>query len=315
MDIVNETRLLYKKYGQSKPMNFEKELCYFLQRNFKGEQDLLIIFQTSPCYSHCKFCNLSNRVKCNGIGITNQFYYVINQLKHSLSVLDRITLSNNGSILDSRTVPFSELLNIIKSISLIRNISTIVLETDLRYINITLLKELQSYAGDMKINILTGFETLDEEILLNVLGKNRKKSDFEQKLDIIAECNCDFTAYILYKPTQDMNDNEAYIEAKQSALYLINECEKRKVQLTLRINPMFAAVGTEWAQKALDSSVYSPPHISEIFKLALELNDKVPTYIGLSTENKDEKWGSYRIHSDVTQELLIEMINFNHGKN
>lgn len=314
MDIVQKTKKLYKEFGQSKSMEIENEPCYFLQRNFKGEQDMLIIFKTPPCNSHCKFCNLSNREWNEGLDITKQFAFVVEQLKHSLSVLDRVTLSNNGSILDPATVPFTELEKIIQAITQVRNITTIVLETDLKYVNETLLKNLQQIAGKTKLNILTGFETLDERVMLQTLGKCRNQNEFENKLSIIADCKCDFTAHILYKPSQNMNDEEAYIEAKSSALYLIEECKNRNIRLTLRINPMFAAIGTVWAEKALQTPSYSPPKISDVYHLALELNKYVTTYIGLSTENKNEEWGSYRIHHDLTQNLLLDIIHFNGRK-
>lgn len=314
MDVVQKTKQLYKMYGQSKSMIIEKEPCYFLQRNFKGDQDMLIIFKTPPCHSHCKFCNLSDRKWNGGLGIIDQFTFVIEQLKHSLSVLDRVTLSNNGSILDSQSVSIIEINKIIQAITQIRNISTIVLETDLKFINISLLNEIRQIADNVKLNLLTGFETLDENLMIEILGKKRVKSVFEHKLDIIADCGYDFTAHILYKPSPKMSDEDAYVEAKLSAFYLIEECEKRNINLTLRLNPMFAAIGTEWTKKALKTPYYSPPKISDVYSLALELEKKVSTYVGLSTENKDEKWGSYRINSDFTHELLLDIIHFNERK-
>jgi len=311
LDIVQETKQIYKLYGQSKSMETKDEPCYFLQRNFKGDQDLLIIFKTLPCRAHCKFCNLSDREWTDGMSITDQFAYVVNQLKHSLSVLNRVTLSNNGSILDFETVSLPKIMEVVQAITQIRNISTIVLETDLKYIEKSLLRDLQQISGKVRLNILAGFETLNENIMLETLGKHRTKAEFERQLDVLAEAGCDFTSYILFKPSQFMTDNEAYEEAKRSAYYLIEECEKRKLKLTLRINPMFAAHGSEWKVLAEQTSSYSPPRISDVFSLALELDKCVPTYLGLSTENKSEEWGSYRVHPDFTRNLLLDIIHFN----
>lgn len=314
MDIIQETKRLYKKYGQSKSMKIEEEPCFFLQRNFKGEQDMLIIFKTLPCQNHCKFCNLSEKRWHSNISVVEQFYYVVNKLKHSLSVLDRVTLSNNGSILDSKAVPLADLVLIIQALTQIKNVSTIVLETDIRFVNEDLLNYLQRVAGDVKLNILIGFETLDDKIRNDTLGKHKKLVEYERCLDTIANCNCDFTSHILYKPSQFMTDEEAYTEAKQSALYLINECNIRNINLTLRINPMFAATGTAWSEVAKKNSTYMPPKISDVYSLALELERYIPTYIGLSTEDKEEKWGSYRVRSDFNRDLLLKMIHFNSKK-
>jgi len=51
--------------------------------------------------------------------------------------------------------------------------------------------------------------------------------------------------------------------------------------------------------------------LSEVFTFAKELNRRVSTYIGLSTEGKSEKWGSYRSNADCTRELLLAVIKFN----
>lgn len=313
MDIIKNTKYLYKKFGQSKPMVGE-ESCFFLQRNFKGEQDLLIIFNTLPCQMHCKYCNLSNRKRNEASNIIEQFAYAIEELKHSLSVLDRVTLSNNGSILDLKVIAFTDLINILQAITQIKNVSTVVLETDLKFVNDTIIEQLNKILGEVKINILTGFETLNEEILTNILGKKRRLKEFEERLDLIAKYGCDFTAYILYKPVPWMSEDEAYKEAKDSAIYLIEECQKRKIRLSLRVNPMFAACGTEWAMLAKQTSSYIPPKITNVFQLAHELDEYVPTYLGLSTENKSENWGSYRANSDFTHQLLLDIIHFNQGR-
>lgn len=313
MDISQLTRKLYKQFGQSKPMT-QDEPCYFLQRNFKGRQDMLIIFKSFPCRFKCKYCNLSNQVWDDKIGLIDQFAFVVEQLKHSLSVIDRVTLSNNGSMLDPNTISLQELEEVLQAIKQIKNVSTVVVETHLCFINDGLLETIIECLGSIKLNILTGFETLDENIMSKKLGKQRICSEFERQLDVIADCGCDFTAYILYKPDQAMTDDEAYEEAFRSAAYLIKECRRRKIDLTLRINPMFAAYGTEWAALAKKTPLYSPPRISDVYRLALELNKSVPTYIGLSTEGKNEQWGSYRINTDFKQELLLDIIHFNNER-
>lgn len=311
MDIVEYTKQQYKMFGQSKSMDNTDGPCFFLQRNFKGEQDLLIIFNTKGCRFNCKYCGLSNKNIEYSTPLIEQFAYVIGEIRHTLSVLDRITLSNNGSILDFDSVCKDELLYILNSIAQIKNISSVVIETDLRFVNETVLYEIKNILPNIRLNILTGFETLDNRILTEVLGKYRQQVEFENKLSILSMYGCELTAYILYKPDQFMNDEMAYNEALKSINYLDKVCKERNLPLVIRINPMFAAKGTRWAEIAKNTEQYSPPKISDIYRLSMEVQKRIPVYIGLSLEEKNEIWGSYRIHKDATKELLLEIIKFN----
>lgn len=311
MNLIDYTKNIYKEYGQSKSMDMLENPCFFLQRKFKSEQDLLIIFKTLPCSFNCKYCNLSKNNYRHFLSLCDQFAYVIKEMRHSLSTLDRITLSNNGSVLNQETVSRTDLKNILCAITQIRNISRVVIETDLRYVNKEVISELKYILSGVNLNLLTGFETLDNRIMSNTLGKYRDDVEFVNKLDILAEENCELTAYILYKPDQFMDDAAAYNEALKSIKYLEEQCCKRKIPLTIRINPMFAAKGTPWAEIARDCPQYSPPKLSDIFSLAKEVQSRIPVYIGLSLEEKSETWGTYRVQQDMTNELLLEVIRFN----
>lgn len=315
-DMIQTVRSVYKQYGQSKNIDLDNDDCYFLQRNFIGEQDLLIIFNSGVCTHHCKFCTLWKRQPyLIAKSISEQFMYVVSEMRHSLSVLDRVTLSNNGSMLNENEVDKQELMNILLSLQEIKNIYKYVIETDLRFVNNETIKYFQPFIeNNRRIDILTGFETFTESIRNNILGKSISISEFERRLDVLAKGGFDMTAYLLFKPVQDMSDDDALNEAILSAEYLITQTKQRGINLTIRINPMFAARDSEWANIAEKTSNYQPPKLSDILQLAQKLNDTVPTYIGLSTESKSELWGSYRTREDFSKELLLTAIKFNNHR-
>ena len=103
--------------------------------------------------------------------ILAQFGYVVEELKHSLSVLDRITLSNEGSVLDARTFPQSALLEIASCISELRRIHILVLETRIEFVDPVFVRRIMKRAPRVMVDILTGFETLDSRIRDEILGK------------------------------------------------------------------------------------------------------------------------------------------------
>src|SRR5262249_55826707 len=141
--LEEQVRQLYQDFGQRKPMGTSSpdptRPHYFLHRTFLSEHDLLIIFNTKRCRYQCYFCQLpakSSKSFIPGDDIIAQFAYVMDEMKHSLSVLDRLTFSNEGSILDPDTVPTSSLLAIATGIRELRLVRTLVLETRLEFVDV-----------------------------------------------------------------------------------------------------------------------------------------------------------------------------------
>src|SRR5882672_12203132 len=127
MLLEEEIRSLYRTFGQRKAMGESAQDSrlphFFLHRPFSGDQDLLIIFNTKRCRYQCHFCQLpakSSKRFISGDDILAQFIYAIREMKHSLSILTRVTLSNEGSVLDAKTFPTETLLTIARCIRELR---------------------------------------------------------------------------------------------------------------------------------------------------------------------------------------------------
>lgn len=111
-----------------------------------------------------------------------------------------------------------------------------------------------------------------------------------------------------------MTDNEAFWEAESSVDFLSRECGKRKIPLTIRLNPMYAAVGTKWAERAQKTSKYQPPRLTDVMRLAdKKAHEGMVIYIGLSNEGLNEKWGSYLSREDYSNALIKPIKLFNSG--
>ncbi len=320
--IEEKVRVLYDKFGQRKPMGLAvsdvRKPLYFLHRTFLAEQDLLIIFNTKRCRYQCHFCQLplkSSRYWISGEDILAQFEYVINEMKNSLSVLDKLTLANEGSVLDVDTFPTKALLTIARCVHELRLVRRLVLETRLEFVNPSVIKKIQKEAPKAIIDILTGFETRDPYIRDNVLCKDEHLDIFLSGLDKVAQSGAELTSYILFKPAQTMTDKEAFVEAETSITYLANQCRTRNIPLTIRLNPMYAAAGSRWAKIANETSDYQPPQLTDVMKLAAKKKlEGLKVYIGLSSEDLDEPWGSYIAREDYSRSLIKPIKLFNDGK-
>jgi archaeosine synthase beta-subunit len=311
-----EVKRLYQTFGQRKQMGdasrSPKLPHYFLHRRFIEDQDLLIIFNTKRCQYQCHFCELpakSSRTPISGEDILAQFMFVMNELRHSLSVLTRITLSNEGSILDTDTFPKDTLLSIAECINEIRLIRRVVIETRLEFVEVAYLKGISSACPRARIDVLTGFETLDEDVRDRILYKCEPIPSFLTGLDRVAQSGCDLTAYVLFKPSFEMSDEEGCAEAERSIDFLADNCRRRGIGLTVRLNPMYVARGSVWAMNATGKN-YKPPRLSDVLAIAIKKRSEgIPIYVGLSTEGLDE--GNYRSREDFTPALIKQVKLFN----
>lgn len=311
---------LYRDYGPAKPMGeaaFSSDRPhFFLLRNFSGEIDLLAILNTERCAYQCHFCQLpekSLRTLIPADLIIEQFAYVLNQQKHALGVIERVTLSNEGSVLDEGTFPETALEVIAEAIGQLRRVKTLVLETRMEYVKKDKLLRLREYNPRATINILTGFETSNEDIRDRILGKREPLSVFKTGLDEVAAAGASLTAYILYKPSFEMTDEEALHDAVQSFLYLQGECRRRQIPWSVRINPMYVAEGSKWAEQAR-TNFFQPPQLSHVLEFARWVREQgISAYIGLSMEGLESEGGDYRSREDFSHELLKEAIIFNRG--
>ncbi len=313
-------RRLYDEYGQKKPMGSSakdpKYPHYFLHRKFFEDQDLLIIFNTKRCRYQCHFCALplkNESAHISGEDIQAQFEYAVTELKHSLSVLDRITLSNEGSVLDNATFSRDALLTIASGIRELRRVRTLVLETRLEFVDPQFIQELTAINPRAKVNILTGFESVDSYIRDKVLVKHESIDTFLEGLDKVSESGAHLTGYVLFKPVPDMSDSAAIEEANASIDFLAQQCEVRGIPLSVRLNPMYvAAKSLNWAKLARATPTYLPPRLSDVLALAEKKAAKgIDVYIGLSTEGLEEPWGTYACRDDYSPALLKQAIVWN----
>ena len=308
---------LYREFGPSKPMGMSlsdrSKPHYFLHRNFLGEQDLAILFNTKRCRYQCKFCALPFKSPSDWVSpedILSQYLYVLQQVKHSLSVLERITIANEGSVFDVETFAPEALADIVRSTKILMRVRKLVFETRLEFLDIARLREVKKIS-DKQVDILTGFETHDEHIRDNILGKREPLDSFLLGLDKVAETESELTTYILFKPSPYMTDSEAMIEAENSINYVTSQCHKRAIPVSIRLNPMYVSKQTPWAKLA-ESNSYKPPRLSDVLELAQEKRrEGVKIYIGLTSEGLADTSGTYKGREDFSFKLLNQSLQFN----
>lgn len=315
----DEVAKLYAEFGQRKPMGQPAidpdRPHYFLLRRFLDDLDLLIILNTKRCRYRCKFCNLPAKSSPTPIAedhIVEQFIHVCREVQHALSLLDRITLSNEGSVLDPDTLPLAAMEEIVLAAAQVRSVRTLVLETRLEFLDAQILNRLQETAPRLRVDVLTGFETLNERIRSTFLAKGESIQQFEQGLDRVAAAGVSLTCFVLLKPDPTMSDAEAVTEAEASIAYLYEQAARRTIPLTIRLNAMYSAQGTPWAAAAVEAGGFVPPRLTDALSIATRARNRgIRVYLGLSDEGLASSDGTYMAREDFSRELLRKAKQFN----
>ncbi len=218
----------HKAMGSSSPSQVEPH--FFLVRSFLGEIDIAILFNTKRCRYQCTFCSLPAKSSEEFIpadDIAAQYLGVLDRVKYAIGVLERLTIANEGSVLDVQTFPHSTLLEIVESSSALPGMTRVVIESRLEFVDVETLQDLRRLSGGKSIDVLTGFESADSRIREGILGKRESLDRFLVGLDRVAEAGCALTAYVLYKPDPRMTDEEAYLEAERSIDFLDEQTRRR----------------------------------------------------------------------------------------
>jgi radical SAM enzyme (TIGR01210 family) len=306
---------LYREFGPPKSMGeraeSEQRPHFFLHRNFLGEQDLAILFNTKRCRFQCRFCALpfkSSKSWIEADDVDAQYRYVLEELKHSLGILQRLTIANEGSVLDETTFPIETLIAIAQSTQALPRVRRLVIETRLQFVSTQVLATLGEVSGKM-LDILTGFETHSDDLRQRVLGKSETLAQFLAGLDEVGRANAQLTAYVLYKPDPSMSDGEATEEADASITFLERETRQRGIGLTIRLNPMYVAEGTPLARDIARIPGYQPPALSSVMRVADRWREAgIPVYIGLTSEGLSSQDNTYRAREDFNVQLLKQAI-------
>lgn len=322
MSVEDVARRLYDEFGQRKRMGGSaldsRTPHYFLLRTFLGDNDLAVLLNTKRCRYNCPYCELpakSSKKWISAEDILAQFLYILHEVKHALSILDRVSLSNEGSVLDTTTMPMEALVAIARCVYELRRVRTLVLETRLEFVSVDVIQEIQRAAPRLTLNILAGFETQDAKIRTEILDRRESLETVLTGLDGVAETGATLGAYVLFKPSPAMSDDEAFVEADRTIDYLAGECRRRHISLYIRLNPMYVATGSKWGELAAATPDYQPPRLTDVMRLAeKKAREGVPIYIGLSTEGLGENWGTYLAREDYSPGLVRPIKLFNDGK-
>jgi radical SAM enzyme (TIGR01210 family) len=332
--LVNRTREASKTYSFTNTGNPRIISEHWFQNTPEGKT-LFLVFYTQACsYSKCTGCSLPSRMSEYHIGYKDLIMQVKSVFHHILSQeekdeINKIIISNNGSVLDEKTFSTTALIYLISAINLeCKNTRVISLETRPEYVEI---EELEVIAralieGDTPsaLELAIGVEAFDEEIRNKRFNKGLDLVKIESMAEMLNSINLKFEkkypsvfkkmkmkAYFMLKPVTGMTDEEAVEDIKNGIEYLHKLSLNYNIGINMHLNPTYVAKGTI-LEDEFKKGHYIPPTLELVKEAVLFAEDKkITIYIGLNDEGLAVNGGSFIRENEKDRLLVCDLEKFN----
>ncbi len=284
-------------------------------------KELTICLYTRGCrYGACSFCALPSVTA----GDRTIPYQTINRQvdhvfatysKEELAKVWKLSVFNNGSVLDQETLPTKSLLYLMLKACELPSLEVVSLETRAEYVEDWELKVLkQIVGGKAALEIALGFETQDERIRNRVLHKGLSEGRFRDLLSLLAGNGTRLKCYVMVKPDPAQSEEDGIREAAESIHFLGRNAREFGVEISAHLNPTFVARGTE-LEKSFDASGYQPPDLASVVEvLQATKEDGVWTFVGLDDEGLASEGGSFSCARLPREPLTRALWSFNASK-
>lgn len=312
----------YKKDGEP--------ITFWFYNTMIGQGLFLVLYGPKCRYKiekgGCAGCNLpavsSSNSLPNNSDIKEQADNTFSNLlsKKEKNLTKELMLSNNGSILDSNTMPIESLSYCVqKAINNFPNLKKIIFETRIDdYTNFKQLKDIyekiKEYNLDISLELAIGFEIYDDYLRNNYYKKGLDKKTIEEKIKELSGLNVSLKVYVMYKAVPDsyMNVDDAIKDIDYSSEYFSKLSTKYNLDINLHISPTYLATGTQ-LYKDYKDGLYTPLSTKDIKKLFDELKvyENLSYYISMN----DEGLSDDRLLNSSDYEEYLELSNKIHKFN
>lgn len=320
-----EQSLLKKTRESGKTYAFDTEhdpalpADHWFTKTHEGEEFFVVLYTQACLWSLCLGCNLPSRVSPKPVPAES----ILRQIEHVFGALvppprarrlRRITLSNNGSVLDERTFPTEALVRFVSEAGArCPELAVLTLESRADYIDEheldALAARLRAAGSRAELELAIGFEAFDDEVRNGVFRKGLSLRSFERVVASAVRHGARIKAYFMLKPVAGMSDEAALADITRGLEYLDRLARERGARLSMHLNPTYAAKGTA-LELALREGRYAPPTLELLRRAALTGEGKrLSLFLGLHDEHLAAAGGSFLRRGDGP--LLARLRAFN----
>jgi radical SAM enzyme (TIGR01210 family) len=240
--------------------------------------------------------------------------FALEELKTRAHEIQKLIVSNNGSVLDQLTFPTTALFYLLTRINtLLPNLDVLSLETRAEYVEWDELsyiaRALEERDHRAVLELAIGFEAFDDHIRNDVFHKGLSLTTFERLVELMSPYRYRLKSYFMLKPVMGMSDDEAVADIHRAIDYLHDQATRSSVPMNMHLNPTYAAYGTQLAE-AFARGEYSPPRLADVIRAARHGRGKnVSIYLGLFDEGLAVPGGSFLREGDEPLRERLEAFN------
>lgn len=282
---------------------------------------LFVVFYTLACtWGKCTACNLpsvsaSTPIKEDDLIKQVDALFSYDCVAVLLSVVKKIIVSNNGSMLDEQTFAQQALIHLIQqAYTYIPNLTTFTIETRAEFITPNKLKYAKEILdpNEIALEIAIGLEAHSPHVRNVELKKGLTNHALEHAARICAEHGCTLKCYVMQKPIPNMTHTEATEDAKKCVDYLDYLAKQFNIRINIHLFPTYVARGTI-LERCYLKGTYEPPKLTDVIRVVMHAQTSGLTVtVGLFDEGLAIEPMSIVKHED---EALVKAISgFNYDQ-
>lgn len=321
--VKKQIQFANQKAGKTYQFNENHDPTQLAQHWFQSSSEglvLFLVFYTQACrWSRCLGCNLPSQVSQEHVPFSDLMQQVDHlfadpQILNKCKSIQKVIVSNNGSVLDEDTFSSTALMYLIARLNLnMPRLKALCLETRPEYVD---MPELEFIAralteGDTPttLELAIGFEAFDDHIRNDLFDKGLSLDAFESLVKKVAPFNFHLKCYFMQKPVPGMTDEQAVADIQHAIEYLGQISRDYAVAINMHLNPTYVATGTP-LEAAFISGTFAPPKLKDVARAALKAKDEnITIFIGLSDEGLALPGGSFL--TPAAEPLLEPLEAFN----
>jgi len=313
------TRKAGKDYGFDDGHDPKQPAKFWFQQSDEG-LILFVVFYSLACqWSRCLGCNLPSAMSRKHVDFKDLMAQVDccirdSSIAENLRAINKVIISNNGSILDERTFSSTALMYLLAQLNLhMPNLKVLSLETRPEFVDLAELEFLARAIreGESKpgLEIAIGIEAYDEHIRNDVFCKGVSFETIESLVADMAPYGFRLKCYFMQKPIMDMSDEGAVADIHRGIDYLDGLVKKYGIPINMHLNPTYVAGGTILEKSFLEGK-YHPPSLLDVARAAAYGKDRgISIFIGLSDEGLAVPGGSFLRDDDHDLVKTLERFN------
>lgn len=321
--IERATKKAGKVYGFNDDHKKTHPANFWFQQSNEG-LILFVVFYSLACrWSRCLGCNLPSVMSKTPVDFKSLMAQVDacfaeRSVAQNLESIEKVIVSNNGSVLDQQTFSSTALMYLLAQLNLkLPNLSVLSIETRPEFVELAELEFMARAIAEgqtsTQLEIAIGIEAFDEHIRNDVYNKGVTLKTIDQLAGNMAQYGFRLKCYFMQKPVQDMSDEDAVRDIHKAINYLDQLVNRHGLCVNMHLNPTYVAKGTV-LEKYFNEGRYAPPRLKDVAEAAAYGEGKrITIYLGLSDEGLAVKGGSFLRKGD--EGLVKKLEQFNQTQN